>query len=395
MLFASPAPVETLPAASSLLAGLTAGLAAGDDLRELMARFLEPITQIAGAQAGAVRVADAAGNLRLVGDRGLPPRVRDAERTVGSDCGVCGAALAGDRPVWTDDLAACRRRHDEGYFGRGAQRVLAVPMQHRGQVLGVLSLFFERNREPSAETVALLKSIGDLLGLALQHARLEEEHLRATARAERHAMAADVHDSIGQSLAFVKMRLPLLQDAIGSGDRAATARYFDDVRSAVGQAHASLRGILAQARLPAPSALGLAEALRASVDTFRRHAGVSLDYRNEVGGLHLGAEREAQVFHVVQEALTNIARHAGAQHAWLHLSEQPRGTVRVVVEDDGGGFDGSADEQSGTGTHYGLTIMHERARRLGGTLCTGAREGGGARVQLDVPIGEAAPEDVR
>ena len=135
--------------------------------------------------------------------------------------------------------------------------------------------------------------------------------------------------------------------------------------------------------------------MRASVDTFRRHAGVSLEYRNEVGGLHLGAEREAQVFHVVQEALTNIARHAGARHAWLRLSEEPRGTVRVVVEDDGGGFDGSADEQSGTGTHYGLAIMHERARRLGGTLRTGAREGGGARVQLDVPIGAVPVEAPR
>jgi two-component system nitrate/nitrite sensor histidine kinase NarX len=267
-------------------------------------------------------------------------------------------------------------------------------MHHRGQVLGVYSLFFDGGVEPGDEVMSLLKSIGDLLGLALYNAQLERRHVEAIAVAERHAMAADLHDSIGQSLAFVKMRLPLLQDAIRGCDQTVAQRYFDDVRAAVAQAHTSLRGILTLARTPMDP-LGLSHALEGSVQAFRRSAGVSLDYVNEAGALRLDAQREAQVFHVVQEALANVARHARARRAWLRVTARADDRLRIVVEDDGAGLpaeDTAAD--GGAGSHYGLSIMRERARRLGGTLFIGAREGGGTRVQLDVPMQAGAAQEV-
>ena len=89
--------------------------------------------------------------------------------------------------------------------------------------------------------LAILRSVGELLGLALNNARLEQEHLRATLMSERQMMAAEVHDSLAQSLAFVKMRMPLLHDAMRAHDDARAQQYCDDVRSAVTQAHASLR----------------------------------------------------------------------------------------------------------------------------------------------------------
>ena len=88
------------------------------------------------------------------------------------------------------------------------------------------------------QVLALLESVGALLGLALENARLERANLRAALADERQAIAADVHDSIGQSLAYVKMRLPLLQDAIRGCDQAGAEGYFDDVRGAVREAHA-------------------------------------------------------------------------------------------------------------------------------------------------------------
>lgn len=392
----APAPPDAPALATDILAQLTAGLAAGGDLRQLLVRLLQPIARIAGAISGAVRVADPGdGRLHLVGVVGLPQPVWEAEREVESDCGACGAALAAGLPQWSGEIDACVRRNAGRYFGHhrgGCQRLLAVPLQHRGRALGVLNLFFDDSGpEPGADVVALLKTIAELLGLALDNARLEEEKLRAELAAERHAIAADVHDSLGQSLAFVKMRLPLLRDAMRRGDGEAAERYFEDVRATVGQAHAGLRVLLAHFLAPA-EARGLASALVASAEAFRRTSDTALAFDNELPQLELPPGQEVQVAHIVREALSNIARHAGARRAWLHVARgEGPAAVRIVVQDDGAGLPAAeAAASADNGSHYGLAIMRERARRLGGQLSVAPREGGGTRVQLDFTAPAAA-----
>jgi two-component system, NarL family, nitrate/nitrite sensor histidine kinase NarX len=191
-------------------------------------------------------------------------------------------------------------------------------------------------------------------------------------------MAAEVHDSVAQSLAFVKMRMPLLHDAVRGPDKALALRYCDEVRSAVSEAHSSLRGVLAQFRSPMDP-LGLVHALDAATQAFRRQAGAQLDFVNELPDLKLAAGDEAQVFHIVQEALNNVARHAQARQVRLRMARGRGDEVEVVVEDDGAGLPAGP---AGGGSHYGLEIMRERARRIGGTLEIGPREGGGTRVRL-------------
>jgi two-component system, NarL family, nitrate/nitrite sensor histidine kinase NarX len=198
---------------------------------------------------------------------------------------------------------------------------------------------------------------------------------------ERQELAAEVHDSLGQSLAFVKMRMPLLHDAIGSHDDARTQQYYDDIRAAVSQAHANLRGIITHLRAPMDPQ-GLLHALGASVENFRRSSGAELDFVNELPDLNLAPEQETQVFHIVQEALTNVARHAGAQTARLHIAPAEPAGIEVVVEDDGAGL----PERDVGSSHYGLQIMAERARRIGGTLEVGTRPGGGTRLRLAFPL---------
>jgi len=388
---AAPAtpPIEPRLDSGGILAGITTGLAAGNDLRELLARFMPPLVDLAHADGGAVRVLDDAGlQMVLVASQGLPDDVQRAESTVAGACGVCGRAALGDTPIWAEDLGECARRSEGQYFGSGCKRMLAVPLTHRGRTLGVCNLFYGEGHEPPPDSLALLASVGALLGLALAHAQLERENLRAMVLQERQAIAADVHDSIGQGLAFVKMRLPLLQDAIQAGDVREAGRYFDDVRKAVGQAHASLRGILAQFRAT-PDPLGLAHALEASAAMFREACTAQLQVRDELPVGLLSPTQEHQVAQVVQEALLNVARHARAQRAWVRLSAAPGPGVEVLVQDDGVGpppaaLDAPAPEQAHAAAsgHYGLHIMRERARRLGGTLSIAARAGGGTRVRL-------------
>lgn len=371
---------------TGLLVEIAAGLAVVGDVGPLLERFLEPIVRLAGAQAGAVRVLSEAGDqLELVSEMGLPAGLCNRERSVARHCGHCGAAADGLELVSATDLSACSARSGATYFGAACQRLLAVPLKHRERVLGVYNLFFSGTAEPAPAVLAVLKAVGELLGLALNNARLEQETLRTTLLHERQAMAAEVHDSLAQYLAFVKMRMPLLRDAICTHDELHALQYCDDVRGAVTQAHSSLRGILTHFRSPMDPR-GLLHALGTSVDSFRRSTGTVLEFVNDLPGLHLAAEQETHVFHIVQEALTNVVRHAGAQHARLHIAPLRASEVQVLIEDDGAGLPCT----SANTAHYGLEIMRERARRLGGTLEIGARAGGGTCLRLVFALQPAA-----
>lgn len=384
-----PVPSADAPAppGAGILAAITAGVAAGDDLDALLQRFLDPLVRLAGAQGGAVRVLSADGDqLEQVSGLGLPPALC-GHGQVDRHCGACGAAADGAALVWADDLSGCAERSEGEYFGHGCRRLLAVPLQHRGRTLGVYNLFFAGAEAPPAEVLAILRSVGELLGLALDNARLERENLRATLLHERQVMAAEVHDSLAQSIAYVKMRMPLLQDALRANDQARALQYCDDVRDVTSQAHASLRAILTHLRAPMDPQ-GLVHALATSAEQFRRSGAAALDFVNELPALRLTPDQEAQVFHIVQEALANVARHAGARQVRLHIGKAAPDEVAVLVEDDGAGM--PADGATG-GTHYGLAIMGERARRLGGRLEVGPRDGGGTRVCLSFPLAPLPP----
>jgi two-component system nitrate/nitrite sensor histidine kinase NarX len=369
------------PADTRILAEITAELATGDDLDALLQRLLAPIVRQAGAQAGAVRLLSESGEeFQVVSTLGLPRGACGSGHSVGRHCGHCGAAADGHEVIWAADLRACSTLCSSVFRDGAYQRLLVVPLQHRGRVLGVCNLLFASADEPSAEVIALLRSVGELLGLALNNARLEQAELQATLLHERQMMAAEVHDSLAQSLAFVKMRLPLLSDAVQAHDAPRAQGYCDDVRRAVNQAHGALRGILTHFRVPMDPQ-GLEHALHATVANFRRTSSAELDFVNGLPGLQLTLEQETQVFHIVQEALSNVAKHAAARHAQLRLAAAPPDAVEIVVEDDGAGLPSA----TGGGTHYGMEIMAERARRIGGTLDIGAREGGGTRVRLAFP----------
>lgn len=375
-------------AEAGILARVAADLAGGGEPAEILERVLAPMVQVCGAEAGAMKLLSADGlHFDLVADLGLTPAMRQLERIAGAGCGACGSAAGSREVVWSDALAPCTRR-DPAAAGGGCRRVLAVPLVHRGLVLGVCSLFFAAGTVLAPQLTALLKTLGEVLGLALHGARMEREALRATVMAERQLMAAEVHDSIAQTLVFAKMRLPLLESAIAAGDAAAAQRYCADLRRAVGQAHGGLRDVLGHLTAPLDGP-GLRETLGSLRDALRDRAAVELAVDDRSPGLKLSAAQEHQVQRIVQELLNNVARHAGARHAWLTL-EQRGAALEILVDDDGCGL--PDEPPTGDEPHLGLGIVRQRAALLGAELEFGRRSEGGTRVRLSIPV--AAPEEV-
>lgn len=351
------------------------------DVETLLERFLVSIVALAHAQAGAVRVRSDDGQfLRLVAQQGLPPTVQEAERVVELNCGLCGSAATTDQLRWESDMSSCAARRAEAYFGVQCQRMLAISLTHGGQVLGVYNLFFDSEPQLDPQTENTLHLIGQLLGQAVFNARVQREHVRVSVMKERQEMLSEVHDAIAQTLAYVRMRLPLLSDAMLAHDDVRSLKYFSDVKSAIGEVHDNLREVMTYFRTRM-NPLGLLHAVQGIANRFFDRTGITLEIQGPTQSIDLTDAQEIQVFHIIQEALANISKHSGARNAVVKI-ERTSAEVRVWIEDDGQGIAGMP-VQAG---HFGMEIMQSRAQRMGGSITVAPSVQGGVSIALSIPV---------
>ena len=376
-----------------LLAEATSSLPGNSGVDAWLDRFLATMIQLTDAAAGMVRVvADDGEQLRLVASAGVPPEVMARERLMPIDCGACGDAMRGAAAHPGVSPLPCAQHASLDWFG-GFSGMIVVPLAHQGRALGVYNLFLREARRLPEDAALLYRSIGEHIGMALENARLARENLRMTVINERQMMANEVHDSLAQTMAYMKMRLALLEEALEGGDQARAQKYTADLQSGLGEAYADLRELLVQFR-SRMDPLGLVHALESLAAGFEDRTGVRLTLENRLGDLNLSAEEEANAFHIVQEALANVARHSGARSARVILEQQDVDYV-FAVEDDGSGFFALGGRTAGgreTGAlrhHLGVSIMQERAQRLAGRIEIANLPKGGARVRLLFPMNSA------
>jgi signal transduction histidine kinase len=252
------------------------------------------------------------------------------------------------------------------------------------RLLGTLAAF----AAAAIENVHLLEAERDL-ATARERERVRTEMLSQVIdaqEAERARVARDLHDEIGQSLTSVLLGLRLVEDSLGrpDPDLEDCRRRTAEVRELVAIALREARTLAFDLRPTVLDDLGLVAALRRLVEEVGAHDGPAVDLA--VHGLdedtRLAPEMETVVYRVVQEALTNVVRHAGASSASVVLARDG-GRLRAVVEDDGHGFDlGAAHRPS-----LGLGGMSERAELVGGSLDVDTVKGRGTIVRLEVPVG--------
>ncbi|HNI09031.1 MAG TPA: ATP-binding protein, partial [Thiobacillaceae bacterium] len=194
--------------------------------------------------------------------------------------------------------------------------------------------------------------------------------------------------SLAQTLAYAKMRLSVLNEAFADGDQDRANRYLGDVEEAVDMAYSELRNLITQFR-DRIDPRGLVPALQEMAESFRRKANADVDFLNVAQDVVLTPEEEIQVFHIIQEALYNISKHSRARHVVVTLDLHEKQYV-VNVADDGVGLTPHATAEMGKS--FGLTIMRERAAKLGGKLSIESRPAGGTIVRLSFPARQGVEE---
>jgi signal transduction histidine kinase len=289
-----------------------------------------------------------------------------------------------------------------GSLLEGTRRVSRGDLSHPVPA-GAKDEFGELARAFNTMMLSLRESQEENLRLTQEALRMREERIRLlrdsllkvvkAQEEERQRVARELHDQAGQALTALQFGLAQLEREV---DSPRLKEQVESLRSLTVETMEEIRNLALDLRPSALDELGLVPALRGYIRDFSRRIGIPIEL--EVTGLdaRLPSEMELSIFRVVQEGLTNVAKHAMASHAWVSLRADGR-RLEVSVVDDGVGFDvekmlGSPERKS-----LGLFGIQERVELMGGSLKVESQPGKGTRLYIQVPLnqrkGEGGPEN--
>ncbi len=351
--------------------------------RAPLEQLLRAIVTLAGADAAAIRhLEQDTHQLRLVAAVGMPASLLKSAFRVADSCGTCGETVARNKARHSAKSCSCAIEVGKLTASATGHRAFVVPLHHRGAACGVLKLFLPARRKLPQSLSPLLAALGEMVGLTLENSRLMQKNLQASLNHERHILANEVHDSLAQNLVSMRLRTPLLRDAIAERDDSRAFRYLDELEESLIVSHRRVRALITHFRSEMDPR-GLLHALDEAVAGFREMGEIDVDFDNRVACLRLSPEQQLQVFHVVSEALANVMKHAKARNCRLTIDERD-GQYVIEVEDDGIGLAADIDNTTEHG-HFGLNIMRERVDQLGGHIEFTSEAGAGTRIQLRFP----------
>ncbi|MBV9926956.1 MAG: PAS domain-containing protein [Acidobacteria bacterium] len=416
------------------------------DSGALYAQILDAAIAIMDADFGSIQMLDAErGELKLLAWRNFHPDAAEFWQTVSVETGSsCGSALQhGERIIVPDvnaDDSVITSENLQYQHLSGIAAVQSTPLTTReGRVVGMISThwrevhtpaerelrlldilarqaadFFERRRAEEAlrESEERLRRLNEELEERVRERTLELGEANASLRAEvgehaaaesrvkqllgqlitvqeeeRRRSARELHDTLGQQLAALHMAIELIRAE--SEGRERLRGHVERTRSIFERLNSDVDFLAWELRPAALDQLGLDAALQTFVQEWSRQFGVEADYRGLGDGApRLAPEVETNLYRILQEALQNVHKHAGATHVSV-LLERDDGRVSLIVEDDGRGYDPDAEESAGTKKGMGVTNMRERASLVGGEVEIESTPGAGTTIYVRVPAGGA------
>jgi len=353
-------------------------------LDELAQGFAAQLRRVARADASAVRWSDESNQryLLLASDC-LPQSIVEQEHCLSTGSCLCGQPQAQAHT----QVIAIRSQAGPAFGGHcekaGFESILSVPLRLHERMVGEVNLFYRGASALAGEDRDLLETLASHLAGAIEGLRVGALQREAAVAEERGLLARELHDSIAQSLVFLKIQAGLLRTAQQRHDAAGIERSLDELDEGVRGSLADVRELLMHFRTRT-NAEDVAHALRTTLQKFEHQTGLPTHLSIEGDGLPLAPDVQVQVLHVVQEALSNVRKHAGARQVWVQVQQAPQ--WRVEVRDDGCGFAGlgSPPDQ----THVGLRIMRERAQGIGATVEVDSVPGSGTCVVLTLPAAQ-------
>lgn len=367
------------------LYNITSLVGKASSLHELTAGFVQRLRPIARADGVALRWSDET-NLRflMLASDGLPSEMVESELCVhAGDC-HCGSPSSepGLRVIPIHAMKPARMQH---CAQAGFETIVSIPIRLHERLMGEVDLFFHAHVVLSESDTSLLEALTAHLAAAMENIRLAASEKEAAVSQERGFLARELHDSIAQSLAFLKIQVQLMQDALTRDDLPQAQAVLDEINTGVRESYADVRELLVHFRTRA-NAEDIEPALKTTLRKFELQSGLPTRLQMDGHGLPLDPDLQVQVLHIVQEALSNVRKHAkAATQVWLDVLQAPN--WRFEIRDNGKGF--STAQEAHDENHVGLRIMRERAERINARLDIHSVPGRGSSVILTLPDSQA------
>ena len=265
----------------------------------------------------------------------------------------------------------------------GVHSALYVPLLVRGRPIGIVIAHDKQGQSPafSEDDLRLAESLGSRAAIAVDLSkRVSQDSVRRVVEAqelERARLARELHDETGQALTSILLGLKPLEQ---SAESAEAREALESVRELVISTLQNVRRLAVELRPSALDDFGLVPAVERLTETFREQSGLRVDLEAQLGEVRLPSDTETTLYRVIQEALNNVIKHAGASRVSILLQRKKNAAV-AVVEDDGSGF----DPRDGRPDALGLVGMRERVSLAGGRLQIESTPGSGTTVVAEVP----------
>ena len=376
-----------------ILYDVAASINISRDLDDLLVRFLRIMNDVVHAKAATLRLVTEDNQMLLISSVGLSEEIVEKEKLVSIQRCLCGQAVTEGNLLSQQSVKKCNLLAGQNFFEDDDIEMLAVPLQYRGETLGVYNLFVEKPGLVGREDIKdLLISIGRHMGMAIEKSRLDAEAKKISIIQERNMLSSELHDSLAQTLASLKYQVANLDDSINGGDEQTAEKEIAQIENSLDEAYTELRELIAHFRAPFDQR-GLVASIEKAVDRFRKDTGMLIFFQNEWGQEELPSTLEMQILRIVQESLNNIRKHSHAHAVRILLRGNKDDKHLLMIEDDGRGI-GDPVMDGRPGEHVGLSIMKERAQRLGGELQIESEVGEGTRIILRFSSPESTQQNL-
>jgi len=356
-------------------------LATETDLETLLELIVRRLRELIGARVVALALPSGADQLRFAAVAGEAPVLGE---TFARSSSKSGAVLERRRSERVDSILDDPEVHQDVARRLGARTGMWVPLISRENVIGVIQIHDKEGRDArfSDDDLRLAETFGARAAVAVELSqRVARDALRRVVQAqelERRRLARELHDETGQALTSILLGLKPLEAALaGHPAQAALA----ELREHVVLALQDVRRLAVELRPKVLDDFGLVAALERLAETFSEQTGIEVDFHSALAEPRLPSEVETALFRVVQEALTNIVKHANARRISVSIGRRDS-SVAAVIEDDGAGFDTAAPRDGGVG----LLGMRERLALLDGRLEVESSERSGTTIVAEVPL---------
>jgi nitrate/nitrite-specific signal transduction histidine kinase len=268
--------------------------------------------------------------------------------------------------------------------GSAARPEMAVPIKLGTEIFGVLDIQSIAPDNFDEIDLFTIQTLGDQLAVAVENARLYRESQNIAVLEERNRMAREIHDTLAQGFTGIVLQLEAAEQTLET-DAAHAQQHLDRARSLAKESLNEARRSVWALRPQKLEQLPLEAAVRQETDRFIHDTDIPAVFSTAGDIVKLSSDIENALLRICQEALTNIRKHARANHVEIRMAYEEK-TVRLSVHDDGIGF----DPDTLSTDHFGLVIMRERAKLIGGTVEINSEIGKGTHLEVIIPLTRGA-----